>query len=291
MAISAALTDTLLKFQRTEITEYHIYLKLADVAKSADNQKVFTEIANGERSHYQFWRGHTGQDVRPDRLKMWLYYLISRLLGVTFGVKLMERGEEAAQASYAGLQPAIPDVDRLVNAEKDHEIALIGMLDEPALRYTGSIVLGLNDALVELTGALAGLTLALQDARLIALTGTITGIAAALSMATSEYLSVKTEGGAKNPLRAALYTGATYIVTVVALILPYLLLGNLYLSLACTLLIALVIIAAFNYYISVAKDLSFKARFVEMAGLSLSVASISFLIGYLVRILFGVEGG
>jgi VIT1/CCC1 family predicted Fe2+/Mn2+ transporter len=33
--------------------------------------------------------------------------------------------------------------------------------------YLGSIVLGLNDALVELTGVLAGLTLALQNSEII----------------------------------------------------------------------------------------------------------------------------
>ena len=50
------------------------------------------------------------------------------------------------------------------------------------LEYMGSVVLGLNDALVEFTGALAGFTLALSDSRLTALTGSITGIAAALSI-------------------------------------------------------------------------------------------------------------
>ena len=70
-------------------------------------------------------------------------------------------------------------------------------------RYTGSIVLGLNDALVELTGALAGLTLALQDTKLIALTGSITGIAAALSMGASEYLSTKSEDVDRSPVKAS----------------------------------------------------------------------------------------
>jgi VIT1/CCC1 family predicted Fe2+/Mn2+ transporter len=166
---------------------------------------------------------------------------------------------------------------------------MLAMLDEESLRYTGSIVLGLNDALVELTGALAGLTLALQNSQLIALTGLITGIAAALSMGTSEYLSTKADSGGKNPLRAALYTGVAYVFTVAALIAPYLLLHGLFLPLVCTLLIALVIIAAFNFYVAVAKDLDFKPRFLEMAGLSLGVAAISFLVGYLMRVLFGVD--
>jgi len=60
-------------------------------------------------------------------------------------------------------------------------------------------------------------------------------------------------------------------------------------SLVCTLMTAVVIIALFNFYISVAKDLPFKRRFAEMAGLSLGVAALSFLIGFGLRVFMGVE--
>jgi VIT1/CCC1 family predicted Fe2+/Mn2+ transporter len=153
----------------------------------------------------------------------------------------------------------------------------------------GSIVLGLNDALVELTGALAGLTLALQDTNLIALTGSITGIAAALSMGASEYLSTKTEETSKHPGRASIYTGGTYLITVILLILPYLLLNNYYLCLGLALATAVIVIAAFNYYVSVAQEKPFKARFLEMTGLSFGVAALSFLIGFVLRNVLGVE--
>ncbi len=125
---------------------------------------------------------------------MGFYALVGRVLGITFAVKLMERGEEGAQDNYARMEGVVPDVGTVAQDEKAHETALLAMLDEERLRYTGSIVLGLNDALVELTGALAGLTLALQNTSLVAMTGAITGIAAALSMAASEYLSTKAEG-------------------------------------------------------------------------------------------------
>ncbi|MFY9203922.1 MAG: rubrerythrin family protein, partial [Limnochordia bacterium] len=42
-------------------------------------------------------------------------------------------------------------------------------------------------------------------------------------------------------------------------------------------------------YISVAKDLPFKKRFLEMAGISLSVAVLSFLVGFLVKHLLGID--
>ena len=289
MAIGEELRRTLLDYQRNEITEHRIYSRLARTVKSAENRRILEGIAADELRHYGQWKAYTQQDVEPDQFQVFEYYWISRLLGFTFGVKLMERGEQGAQENYGLLQGTIAEADAIAHDEHEHEDALIELLDEERLRYTGSIVLGLNDALVELTGALAGFTLALQNSRLIALTGSITGIAAALSMAASEYLSTKSEDTTKSPIKASLYTGTAYIVTVLVLILPYLSLANYFLSLACTLAAAVTIIALFSYYIAVARDEPFKKRFLEMAGLSLGVAGLSFVVGLLARSVLGVE--
>ena len=305
MNINEDVRQKLLAFQKSEITEYHIYAKLAQTVKSVENRKVLEHIAYDELRHAEQWRTYTQQDVPPDRRSIAKYYWISRIFGFTFGLKLMENAEGKIQGAYGQLQDVIPEARTILQDEDRHEKALLAMLDEERLRYTGSMVLGLNDALVELTGALAGLTLALRDAKLIALTGSVTGIAAALSMAASSYLSAKSDepaptrspdaerrvapGAGKNPLKASTYTGVAYIITVLLLILPYLVLSNYYVSLGCTLVAALAIIALFNYYISVAKSEPFKGRFLEMAGLSLSVAGFSFLVGLLMRTLFGVE--
>lgn len=150
-------------------------------------------------------------------------------------------------------------------------------------------MLGLSDALVELTGALAGLTLALQQTRLIALVGLVTGLAATLSMTASSYMSTETSASGQNPLTASLYTGGAYLSTVILLIVPYLLLGNPFVALCVTLGVAVSTIALFNFYLSVATDQPFKRRFVEMVALSMGVAAISFLIGYMVRVFFGID--
>jgi VIT1/CCC1 family predicted Fe2+/Mn2+ transporter len=286
---AASLVEHALAYQRNEITEHEIYKRLAGAVKSPENARVLRNIAADELRHYREWRRHTGRDVRPVRWRVWFYYGVSRLLGLTFGIKLMERGEEGAQTQYARWRGVVADADAIVRDEHDHEEALIGMLDEERLRYMGSIVLGLNDALVELTGGLAGLTLALGATRLIALSGLVVGIAAALSMAASGYLSAKAEKTSKAPLRAAFYTGAAYVFTVVALILPYLVLSNPYVCLACALGVAVLIIAAFNYYISVATGEPFRRQFVEMVCVSLGVAALSFGAGYVLRAFLGVE--
>ena len=289
MQLSDRVRKQVLNFQRTEITEYHIYKRLAKKVKTPENAKIIEQIAEDELRHYNGWKKYTDQDVEPRWFHVWFYTFISIAFGFTFGIKLMEKGEEAAQENYASVAEDIPEAEKFQHEEDAHEERLIAMLDEERLQYAGSIVLGLNDALVELTGALAGLTLALQNVKLIALSGLITGIAASMSMAASEYLSTRSEDTDKQPVRAAIYTGIAYISTVVLLVLPYLLFENYILDLAITLLIAVIIIAVFNYYISVAKGEPFRARFLEMAGLSLGVALVSFVIGYLIRQWLGIE--
>lgn len=289
MELTAELRQRLLAAQRNEITEYNIYRRIAATLPDAGNRQIMEQIGADEMGHYNEWKKYTGQDVGPKWLIVWFYTFISRLFGFTFGVKLMEQGEQGAQVNYAEIAKIIPDIQKIHADEEAHEAKLLDMLDEERLRYAGSVVLGLNDALVELTGALAGLTLALQNVQLIALSGLITGIAASMSMAASEYLSTSAEKSDKHPVRAAIYTGIAYVLTVTLLILPYLLLKNEYICLAISLTTAVLIIAVFNYYIAVAKGENFRRRFVEMAGLSLSVAAFSFVIGYFIRMWLGVE--
>lgn len=278
----------LLSFQRNEITEHLIYRRLAEAVKDPRNAEVLRAIAEDELRHYGFWKRHTGRDVRPSRLRAAFYYWTARLLGITFGIKLMERGEEAAGAAYDAVDAEVPGAAAIAREEDEHEEKLIAMLDEERLRYMGSIVLGLNDALVELTGTLAGLSFALQNTGLVAMAGFITGIAASLSMAASEYLSTKHEGG-ESPLKSAVYTGITYVATVLVLIAPFLALESYLVSLGVTMAMAILIILFFNFYISVAKDLPFGKRFLEMAAISLGVAAISFGIGFAVRKYAGIE--
>lgn len=284
------LRKRLLRAQADEITEHQIYLRLADIEKESSNRKVLQRIAADEKDHYAHWKKHTGRDVRPSMLLVWAYMVLARLFGLVFTVKLMERVEHLAQRSYGEIGESFPEALRIMREEKEHEAELLRMLNEDRLRYVGSIVLGLNDALVELTGALAGLTLALQNARLIAMTGLITGIAASLSMSASEYLSTRTEDdNARHPVKAAVYTGVAYVFTVALLIIPYLFLDNPFLALGLCIGFALLVIFLFTFYISVAKELPFSRRFFEMAGISLTIAAVSFGVGFLVKKFFNLE--
>jgi len=202
----------------------------------------------------------------------------------------MENGEENSQAEYEKLAKEVEESILIRQQEEEHENALLGMLDEERLQYVGSMVLGLNDALVELTGSLAGFTFALQDTGLIALSGIILGISATFSMAASEFLAARSEGR-EDAFKSCAYTGVAYLLTVILLIAPYLLLGpgGHFIALGCMLLVVVLIIAGFTYYTSVAQDLNFKSRFLEMACISIGVAVISFGVSILAKQVLGLD--
>lgn len=290
MQLSEKTRKILLEMQKGEITEYYIYQKIASFVKDEKNSTILKRIGEEERVHAGIWQKITGVDVKPNRGKIFFFTLLARILGYTFALKLMEKGEDGASALYEKISNEVPDAKKIAEDEDRHEQQLLGMLDEERLQYVGSMVLGLSDALVELTGTLAGLTFALQNNRLVALSGLITGISATLSMTSSEYLSARSDGH-PNPLKSSLYTGSVYLLTVVFLVLPYLLLPQTAFipALVILLSVVIVIIFVFTYYISVSKDLPFSKRFGEMAGISITVAAISFGIGLLVKHFLGIE--
>ena len=278
------------KMQQNELTESVIYQEIAQFAKGEGNKQALLRLSREERAHYEIWKKYTNEEMKPQGFKVFKYKMIARLLGFTFAVKLMENGEEGAQEEYALLANEVEESVMIRQQEEEHEQALLAMLDEEVLQYVGSMVLGLNDALVELTGSLAGFTFAMQNTRLIALSGLIIGISATFSMASSEFLAARSEGRS-DALKSCTYTGIAYLVTVVLLILPYLLLPNesFLLALACMLVIVIMIIAGFTYYTSVAQDEPFGSRFKEMTLISVSVAVMSFVVGILAKKFLGVD--
>ncbi|GAB4310820.1 VIT1/CCC1 transporter family protein [Pseudothermotoga elfii] len=275
----------LLKFQKNEITEYFVYSKLSKIDKA--NSDILRKIALDELKHYEKLKSRTGKEAKPNNFKVFFYLLIAKFLGITFALKLMEQNEDKAQLSYKKSNEKL--FEEIIKDEEEHEKTLLSLVNEERIEYIGSMVLGLNDALVELTGALAGLTLAIQKTAIVALSGIITGIAAALSMSASDYLSRKSEGSEKKPLKSALYTGIAYIITVLFLTFPYLVFVSPFVALAMTVCNAILVIFVFTFFVSVVKEQNFKKNFLEMTSISMGVAAVSFFIGLLVKKFFNIE--
>lgn len=289
-ALSEKALEILLKSQGDEETDTLIYDFMSRKEKDPKNKKILAKMASDERDHAKMWKSFTKKEVKPNLKLVYWYKFLTVIMGFTFVLKLIQSGETSASSKYADIIDEVPEAKKASEDELRHEHELIEMLDEERLQYVGAMVLGLNDALVELTGTIAGLSFALMNTRIVALSGIITGISATLSMAASNYLAERAENN-PNAMKSSVYTGVAYLITVALLVLPYLIFPeDMWLGALVTMLITVIfIIMFFNYYISVAKDLPFMKRFLEMAGISFSVAAISFIIGILVKKFLGID--
>ena len=135
--------------QQNELTESVIYREIAKFAKGEDNKKTLERLSQEERAHAEIWKQYTGLDMKPQKGKVFKYKWLARLLGYTFAIKLMEKGETHAQQEYDTLKEEVPESIEIKTQEEEHEASLINMLDEERLQYVGSVVLGMNDALAE----------------------------------------------------------------------------------------------------------------------------------------------
>lgn len=279
--------DVILNFQRNEITEAQVYGFLSKLAKG-ENKEILNKIRNDELKHYQMWREISGQDVNINWLKVFYYSLLALIFGVTFTIKLMEKGEQSAELAYKGIASQYAQAEAIYKDEEKHEETLYKLIEEEKLSYLGSIVLGLNDALVEITGTLAGLSFALRVSQTVGIAGLITGVAASLSMAASEYLS-QVADGKPNPMKAAIYTLIAYFVVVLALVLPYFFIGDTVTAFVFTVGIGLLVVVYYAGFASVIHEKSFGGTFLQMLLVVFGVSLISFGIGELARRVFGIS--
>ena len=273
-------------FAREESLAYHLYMRIARRQKKPENRSILEGIALQEKKHLDIFNSYLGKkavtlEIKRPSLKLMFYTIIMYTLGVIFTLRIFERLEAHSRKNYRVIIDEIDELKEIIKDEKSHEEALKSILNDEKLLFASSVVLGMNDALVEISGALAGFTLAINDSIKVGTLGLITGISAALSMAASEYLSRKQDDH-DTPMLNALYTGISYIIVVSLLILPYFLIQIPLISMGVMIAIVIFIIFAFNYYISIAKKQPLLKNFFTMALIALVVASISFMIGLFV---------
>ena len=276
----------LLEFQKEEITTAFLYRKLSDVTNNENNKKILYELSEKEYSHYLNIKNETHKDIKPNKLKIILYFLFSRIFGLTFGIKIIEYRQHKISKlqNYLSENPVF--MSKLEQGEED-EAKMFPLIDDKRLDYITAIVLGLNDAIIEFTGALAGFSFAFSTTKVVAMAGAITGIAGAMSMGASEYMAQRTTKKFREALKPAVYCFFTYFFTVVLLISPFIIFDKNILALAATIMILIAIVSTFNFYYAIVKGTGFKHKFLEMPILSLSIAFISFIFGYALQFLCG----
>src|SRR5256712_3519251 len=99
--------------------------------------------------------------------------------------------------------------EAMMEEEEHQESYLMGEIHEGRVKYMSFIVLGLADAVVEISGIHAGSLGIFNRTELAGVAGVVAGMAASIAMASAAYAQAKQgfEGSAK---WSAIYTGVSY---------------------------------------------------------------------------------
>jgi VIT1/CCC1 family predicted Fe2+/Mn2+ transporter len=292
------MESTFLLNARNELTEHLVYHKLALTEKSPENRAALERLSEQEKTHYEFWKSlmpNDGADakIHPRWYTLWVISFLRFVLGVTFITKFLELHEKDAVAKYQSLMDSIPEDHKkrfaeIIEDEKSHERTFIDQLKEKRVSYIGFIVLGLADAIVEITGVHAGF-LGVTGSTLIAgVAGVIVGFSAAISMGSAGYLQAKQEPD-KSAVLSGFLTWASYFCSVILLALPYFLIRVMIPAFIASTSVGIVLIAAFTFYGAVVFDRKFWREFFETVGLMLGTALATFLLGIIVGHVFHIN--
>ena len=294
----AELREVAYESAKDELTEYVTYKRLSElkIGTKPTLSKTLLRLAEMEHRHYEFWKKFCpDRAIIVSKVKVALMVFLRLFLGATFTVKLLERGEAGAIKRYQGIAHLVPSEDQatfqqVIADERQHEQALVEQLDEPQIKYISFIVLGLGDALVEISGIHAGSLGIYNSTKLAGLAGVIAGAAASVAMASAAYAQAKT-GFKGSPGLSALYTGVSYFVTAVVLATPYFLTGIMLNALIASVVAGIVLIAFTSFYSSVIAGGVFRKDFTEVTSIMLGATVGLYLLGTAIGYLTGIRFG
>lgn len=265
--------------------DYTLYDRLAKTVKPGTQYaEVLERLSATEHRHFEFWNKYVPEE-QPKLAKLKLYWILflRRFFGLTFATRYLDRHEADVVVEYTGLAPLIPnsdksDFDAMVADEREHERAFAMEAESSAVGYISFVVLGLADALVEISGIHAGWLGLFQKTEIAGLAGVIAGGAASLAMASAAFAQAK-QGFRGSARLSAIYTGVSYFITAVVLATPYFLTSVMLLALASSLTLAVIILAITTWYSIVIRQKSFLKDFVEILAILFAATIIVFLLG------------
>lgn len=283
---SAFTVEQAKRFAHASLKHYHIYDTLSQYERDERLRDLMSELARITKDEFAFW-GRKGM-VRGDQARHAMfplgYVILRRLLGATMTAHLIINRERARLAHFEAYCADCLDIDerKAVEAMIARSLALVPADKDPQFRFFSYVVLGFNDALIELTGALVGFSLALREPKVVIIAGLVSGITAAASISASAYLEAEHESG-RDPHKAAFYSGMSYLGVAALLVAPFILTGSLVWGITIMLMIALVLVFILALYSSVILGKSYSHQLRQILALSLGVAFVSFSVGYLLN--------
>jgi VIT1/CCC1 family predicted Fe2+/Mn2+ transporter len=283
------------KYCRDEYIDHRVYSYLAKIEKNEERKKILENFGKMEHEHYIFWKSLMKKEMKDsslDNIRIKLFILFKYIFGLIFTIKLMERNEKRVIEEYKKLINKFEGetkqkLELIIKDEIEHENFWMNQMKDETTRYLGFIILGLADAIIEITGVHAGFLGVTASTIIAGIAGLVVGISASLAMASAAYLQAKQDEGS-NPRISAIYTGVFYILAAVALATPYFMTHDMLVAFLSSLVIAVMLIGFFNFYSSVIFERKFAKEFLTSTTIILVTASISFIVGEILGNIFGI---
>lgn len=304
-------------FFRDEVLDHEVYKRLERSEKDSKLKWLLGELAAKEQKHMAIWMKLIGEEHAtpiPPRFakpKSFAFILVRKIFGITFMIKLLERNESAGLKAYSDALSgsALSAKDKrytrqIIADETGHELALQQevRLHAKNLNYIQSIVFGLNDGLVEVLAAIAGLAAFSASAAFVIIGGIIVAISGTLSMTGGAYLAAKSqniveEGVNRNkehsaasgePIRNAYYTGVYYFLGAMVPAAPFLMGYMGFLGIGLAILFTSVVLTIASIVIAVIGGTGIRHRVIEMLAISLGASAVTIIIGTLARGYLGI---
>lgn len=289
------LADVARQGAADEYTDYLVYKHLSESkrTKSPKIRDILAKLSDAEKRHFEFWSKYIeGPKPKENKLTIFVTLFLRYLFGITFAIKFLENHEDKVVKKYKSVAHMIPEVDRpdfdaMLKDEEEHEDEFVKQSEGSAVKYISFIVLGLADAIVEISGIHAGSLGIYTSTELTGLAGIVAGASASIAMASAAYAQAK-QGFQGSASVSAAFTGVSYFVNAIVLATPYFLTKVMSVAIGTSLTLAIFIIAFISYYNSIMSKSSFVRDFTEMAGIVLGASGGLFLFGLAIKSLLGI---
>ena len=195
-----------MKFYDNEVNDAAIYTTLMKMEKNPDFRKKLEDISRMERDHAGFWRSFLEKRGVSPKIKrrgvfMGVVKLLKRIFGSVFIAPLFELGESTAVSTYTAFlessnltEEEQSQLRRIILDELEHEKIFSRSKRLLKVENFRDFILGMNDGLVEILGAVAGLSAVyMHNPLMVAASGLIIGVAGALSMGIGAFTSVRSQ--------------------------------------------------------------------------------------------------
>lgn len=284
---SAEVQAQIKEAQKDEVTEYHIYKALARMVKDQGNRGVLNEIANEELEHYRFWMKYS-DEVDPLWWKVNMYLMLSRILGLVFSLKLLERAELNASKRYLALSQVIPEVKKIADEESNHERKLLNMINDRRAKGFGTWIISINLVVISTIAASTGWLTFSENPLQAGFAGAI----AAASVALADFMNMlllKSQAKVRSEqFSKALARLAGGIFSSSLIILPLLLIELPVVGAGVAMAVAVLILAGLNFYHVVISDYPWRQKLLRVMLALLVIVPLTAGLGFILRMIGGL---